>query len=88
MQHQHQSAIIKSSGGTRTESKPMTTSFFSKKQRETLIASYMGSYEDWFNDEPTVYDSPETRRRELEAMNNSELHQFIQSDLPSLLQYL
>ena len=28
MQHQHQSAIIKSSGGTRTESKPMTKQFF------------------------------------------------------------
>jgi len=64
----------------------MTTSFFTKKQRKALIDNYMGSYEDWFNDEPTVYSPPETRRQELEAMNNSELHQFIKSDLPSLLQ--
>ena len=64
----------------------MKSSFFSAKQRKTLIDNYMGSYEDWFNDEPWVYAPPQTRRKELEAMNNSELHEFIKSDLPYLLE--
>ena len=64
----------------------MTTSFFTKKWREALIDVYMVSYEDWFNDEPTVYDSPAIRRKQLEAMNNSELYKFIKSDVPSLLE--
>ena len=68
--------------------KSMATSYFTKKQRKALIDDYISSYEDWFLNEPTVYSQPETRRQELEAMNNSELYQFIESDLPSLLQYL
>ena len=63
----------------------MATSFFTKKQREALIDVYMVSYEDWFDNEPTVYDSPAIRKKQLEAMNNSELYQFIESDIPNLL---
>ena len=64
----------------------MPTSYFTKKQRQALIDNYISSYEDWFDNEPTVYAPPETRRQELEAMNNSELYQFIESDVPSLLE--
>ena len=63
----------------------MATSYFTQKQRQELILSYMGSYSDWYNDEPTVYSKPEVREQELNTLNNSELFQLIKSEIPALL---
>ncbi len=63
----------------------MPTSYFSKEQRKMLISYYMGSYTDWYNDEPTSYDKPEIREKELNALGNAELYQFIKSETPCYL---
>ena len=63
----------------------MTASFFTQKQRQELIRRYMGSYSDWYNDEPTVYAKPEVREQKLNTLNNSELFELIKSEIPALL---
>ena len=62
------------------------SSYLSATQRQSLITAYMNCYTDWYNDEPDIYETPDTRTSQLNSLNNSELYKFIQSDCPSLLE--
>ena len=62
------------------------SSFFSTTQRQSLITAYMDCYSQWHENEPEIYETPDTRTSQLQSMNNSELYKFIKSDCPSILQ--
>ena len=47
--------------------------YITKAQRLSLVDRYMGNYEQWFLNEPDVYDAPAKRRAELATLNNSQL---------------
>ena len=47
--------------------------YLTKAQRSELIDRFMSSYEDWYLNEPNVYDKPAKRQSELESLSNFQL---------------